>query len=202
MQAPFLSVWNYYPFVLSQALLSFTSSVCVYVCEIDSSAEEAELNSTSQRGCCTHLMFDLATKLITMKPSELLKVWNGLTVHTTHRLTAMWHSTHALRVREAQHCFFFPLGSLQSNFSSSRCTRPPPSHLYASQPLFSPHPLPHSIPAALSHPPHPHTHTLSLLPVSAFVPELQYNSFLRAVLLKFNPPSLPFQPLFHCQNLG
>lgn len=150
MQAPFLSVWNYYPFVLSQALLSFTSSVCVYVCEIDSSAEVAELNSTSQRGCCTHLMFDLATKLITMKPSELLKVWNGLTAHTTHRLTAMWHSTHALRVREAQ-CWFFPLGSLQCNFSSSRCTQPPPSHLYASQP-----------PAALPHP-HPLTHTHSLV---------------------------------------
>lgn len=29
MQAPFLSVWNYYPFVLSQALLSSTSCVCV-----------------------------------------------------------------------------------------------------------------------------------------------------------------------------
>lgn len=34
MQAPFLSVWNYYPFVLSQALLSSLSCVCVsvYVC--------------------------------------------------------------------------------------------------------------------------------------------------------------------------
>lgn len=29
MQAPFLSVWNYYPFVLSQALLSSTSCACV-----------------------------------------------------------------------------------------------------------------------------------------------------------------------------
>lgn len=29
MRAPFLCVWNYYPFVLSQALLCSTSSVCV-----------------------------------------------------------------------------------------------------------------------------------------------------------------------------
>lgn len=34
------------------------------------------------------------------------------------------------------------------------------------------------------------------------MPKLQPNSFLRAVLLEFNPPSLPFQPLFHCENLG
>lgn len=33
MQAPFLSVWNYYPFVLSQALLSSTSCACADVSE-------------------------------------------------------------------------------------------------------------------------------------------------------------------------
>ena len=78
MRAPFLSVWNYYPFVLSQALLCSTSSVCVCVCvcvsKVDSSAEVAELNSLSQRRPCTHLLFDLATKLIIMIPTELGKV--------------------------------------------------------------------------------------------------------------------------------
>lgn len=44
--------------------------------------------------------------------------------------------------------------------------------------------------------------SLSSLPFCFFVPKLQPNSFLRAVLLEFNPPSLPFQPLFHCENLG
>lgn len=32
MGAPFLSVWNYYPFVLSLPLLSSSSRVCVFVC--------------------------------------------------------------------------------------------------------------------------------------------------------------------------
>lgn len=75
MRAPFLSAWNYYPFVLSQALLCSTSSVlvCVVVCKVDSSAEVAELNSVSQRRPCAHLLFDLATKLITMIPTELLR---------------------------------------------------------------------------------------------------------------------------------
>lgn len=44
--------------------------------------------------------------------------------------------------------------------------------------------------------------SLSSLPFCFFVPKLHPNSFLRAVLLEFNPPSLPFQPLFHCENLG
>lgn len=76
MQAPFLSVWNYYPFVFSQALLSSSCCVCAWVCvciQTESSAEVAEPKSMSQRGPSTHLMFDLATKLITMTPTELLR---------------------------------------------------------------------------------------------------------------------------------
>lgn len=46
-------------------------SVCML--KVDSSAEVAELNSLSQRRPCAHLLFDLATKLITMIPTELLK---------------------------------------------------------------------------------------------------------------------------------
>lgn len=49
---------------------------------------------------------------------------------------------------------------------------------------------------------HSHPFSLSFLPFCVFVPKLEYNSFLRTVLLEFNPPSLPFQPLFHCENLG
>lgn len=37
-------------------------------------------------------------------------------------------------------------------------------------------------------------------PLCIFVSKLQSNSFLRAVLLEFNPPSLPFQPFFHCED--
>ena len=100
MQAPFLSVWNYYPFVLSQALLSspflcvrVCARVCVYIQSGDSSAEVAEPRSTSQRGRCTHLMFDLATKLITTTPTELLRAsgGDGIQTDTTHRLVAAWH---------------------------------------------------------------------------------------------------------------
>lgn len=153
MQAPFLSVWNYYPFVLSQALLSFTSSVCVYVCEIDSSAEVAELNSTSQRGCCTHLMFDLATKLITMKPSEFLKVWNGLTAHTTHRVTAMWHATHALRVREAQWVFFH-LGHCKATWARvAAYSLLPHTFMHPNLSQSTPSPRQHS--SCITPPPHP-----------------------------------------------
>lgn len=47
--------------------------VCGVVCKVDSSAEVAELNSLSQRRPCAHLLFDLATKLITMIPTEVLK---------------------------------------------------------------------------------------------------------------------------------
>lgn len=47
-----------------------------------------------------------------------------------------------------------------------------------------------------------HPPSLSFLPFCIFVPKLRSNSFLRAVLLEFNPPSLPFQPLFYCENLG
>lgn len=79
MQAPFLSVWNYYPFVLSQALLSSTSCACADVSaracvhtKVDSSAEVAEqVRPKGEPGA--HLMFDLATKLITMTPTELQK---------------------------------------------------------------------------------------------------------------------------------
>lgn len=112
MQAPFLSVWNYYPFVLSQALLSSLSCVCVclFMCvciQTDSTAELAEPKSMSQRGPCTHLMFDLATKLITMTPTELLRAWRGLTTDTTHQLVAIWNPTHALHVLTP--LFFFDL---------------------------------------------------------------------------------------------
>lgn len=41
--------------------------------KVDSSAEVAEPKSASQRGPGAHLMFDLATKLITMTPTELQK---------------------------------------------------------------------------------------------------------------------------------
>lgn len=47
--------------------------MCVCVRKVDSSAEVAELNSLSQRRPCTHRLFDLATKLITMIPTELVK---------------------------------------------------------------------------------------------------------------------------------
>lgn len=47
--------------------------VCVCMHKVDSSAEVAELNSLSQRRPYAHLLFDLATKLITMIPTELLK---------------------------------------------------------------------------------------------------------------------------------
>lgn len=65
--------------------------------------------------------------------------------------------------------------------------------------------LPHCIPAAHIPPSHPPTCSHYLFFRSAFlffVPKLRSNSFLRAVLLEFNPPSLPFQPLFHCETLG
>lgn len=66
--------------------------------------------------------------------------------------------------------------------------------------------LPATLQSLLSHvassciPTHPLS--LSFLPFCVFVPKLQSNSFLRTVLLEFNPPSLSFQPLFHCENLG
>lgn len=125
MQAPFLSVWNYYPFVLSQALLSSPSWVCMCV-QTDSSAEVAEPKTTSQRGPCTHLMFDLATKLITMTPTELLRAWRGLTTDTTHQLVAVhvWGTP----------VFFLRLGP----FSLCLCRWPPLSYLGVSRPLFNP----------------------------------------------------------------
>lgn len=62
--------------------------------------------------------------------------------------------------------------------------------------------MPYLLPASHSR----HTFLLSLpitplfSPLCIFVSKLQSNSFLRAVLLEFNPPSLPFQPFFHCED--
>lgn len=131
-------------------------------------------------------MFDLATKLITMTPTELLGLEGGgsryhpPTCGTQH----MWM------------CEFCALTWTTANsFSLCSCRWPPRSHLNAAQ-------SPTSSPALHSSCTPTHPLLLSFLPFCVFVPKLQSNSFLRAVLLEFNPPSLPFQPLFHCEKLG
>ena len=96
-----------------------------------------------------------------------------------------------------EHLSIFPqLGPLQTALASAS-TNGLLSHTLMQLGLSSILSLPHCIPATL-----PPTDSLSFLPFYVFVPKLQSNSFLRAVLLEFNPPSLSFQPLFHCGNLG
>lgn len=196
MQAPFLYVRNYYPFVLSGALLSSSSWVCSCLCEClcvqtASSVEETEPKSMSHRGHRTQLMFDVATKLITMTPAELLRAWRGLTTDTTHQLVAAWSLMHAwmceLRV--------YP-ESVAKSFSFFHFCRCPSHTLMLTGRLHLFFLTLHSSCTPI------HPLSLSFLPFCVFVPKLQSNSFLRAVLLEFNPPSLPFQPLFHCENLG
>lgn len=206
MQAPFLSVWNYYPFVLSQALLSspflcvrVCARVCVYIQSRDSSAEVAEPKSTSQRGRCTHLMFDLATKLITTTPTELLRTWRGREqqTDTTHQLVAAWH-TNTCSSCVITSVFFLDLDRGKRLQLAPLQMASSLAHLNASRPLSL------FLPRCNSGCTPTRPLSLSFLPfcVFFFVPKLQSNSFLRAVLLEFNPPSLPFQPLFHCENLG